>query len=129
MLENKKGLILGICNGFQALVKTGLLPYGKILVPDETMPTLTFNNIGRHISRVVTTRIVSNMSPWATELEPGQLHCVPVSHGEGRLIVNAAEAKKLFEAGQVFTQYTDLNGNPTMKEPWNPNGSEFAIEG
>ena len=129
LLENKKGLILGICNGFQALVKTGLLPYGKILVPDDNMPTLTFNNIGRHISRVVTTRIVSNMSPWATELEPGQLHSVPVSHGEGRLIVNAEEAQKLFNNGQVFTQYTDLNGIPTMKEPWNPNGSEFAIEG
>lgn len=129
LLENKKGLVLGICNGFQALIKTGLLPYGKIKLPTDNSPTLTFNTIGRHISRVVSTKVVSNNSPWATGLTLGGIYQVPVSHGEGRIVLNREEGLALFENGQVFTQYTDLEGNPTMEEPWNPNGSKFAIEG
>ncbi len=129
--EKRKGLILGICNGFQALVKTGLLPYGKILEPTEDMPTLTYNRIGRHISRIVRTRVVSAISPWAadeTVLLP-KTHMIPVSHGEGRIIMSREMAEDLFKKGQVFTQYVNENGVPVMNEPDNPNGSMFAIEG
>ena len=131
LLENRKGLILGICNGFQALIKVGLVPYGKILAPSEDMPTLTFNTVGRHISRFVTTRMASAISPWANseELLPGKIHRVPVSHGEGRVILKESFAKMLFENGQIFTQYVDATGRPTLLEPDNPNGSMYAIEG
>ena len=131
LLEERNGLVLGICNGFQALIKTGLVPYGKILAPSEDMPTLTFNRIGRHISRVVNTRMVSAISPWAQHqsVVQSQTHLVPISHGEGRIIIDKDFAKKLFENGQIFTQYVDENGNPVMTEPTNPNGSMFAIEG
>ncbi|MBQ5537585.1 MAG: phosphoribosylformylglycinamidine synthase [Treponema sp.] len=131
LLDSRKGLILGICNGFQALIKTGLVPFGKIMEPSADMPTLTYNTIHRHISRVVRTRMVSASSPWAldsTVLDP-RPHYVPVSHGEGRIIIDDVLAKKLFENGQVYSQYCDENGNPTLCEPDNPNGSMFAIEG
>lgn len=131
LLENRKGLILGICNGFQALIKTGLLPYGTIMSPSEEMPTLTYNSIGRHISRFAATRITSDISPWAgtDRLSQGKIHQIPVSHGEGRVIIEASLAQKLFEQGQVFSQYVDHNGFPVMTEPDNPNGSQYAIEG
>ena len=129
-LADKK-LILGICNGFQALIKTGLVPFGKIMEPSADNPTLTFNDIHRHISRVVRTRVVSATSPWA--LDESVLiekpHYVPVSHGEGKIYISETLAKELFKNGQVFTQYCDESGNPTMAEPDNPNGSAFAIEG
>ena len=131
LLENRKGLILGICNGFQALIKTGLVPYGKILSPSEEMPTLTYNCVGRHISRMVETRLVSAVSPWAqdeTVIEP-KTHIIPISHGEGRVIISPEFAKELFAKGQIFTQYVNENGVPVMTEPDNPNGSMFAIEG
>ena len=135
LIKNRDGLVLGICNGFQALIKTGLVPYGEIREPSADMPTLTFNTVGRHISRVVRTRMVSATSPWAMHpsvLEPA-CHLVPVSHGEGRIIIEESLAKKLFENGQVFTQYIKLIDDhgiyPTMDEPDNPNGSMYAIEG
>ena len=128
-LEKRDGLILGICNGFQALIKTGLVPYGRILPIEETMPTLSFNTIGRHISRMVRTRVMSNISPWLLLDEPGLVHTIPVSHGEGRMVVRGEEAQTLFAAGQVPFCYVDAAGNPTMAEPDNPNGSAFAIEG
>ncbi|WP_147615137.1 phosphoribosylformylglycinamidine synthase [Treponema pectinovorum] len=130
-LENKDGLILGICNGFQALIKTGLLPFGKIVESKEENPTLTYNNIHRHISRVVRTRMVSATSPWALDktVLDERPHYVPASHGEGRIIMQESLAKSLFEKGQIFSQYCDGNGIPTMNEPDNPNGSAYAIEG
>jgi len=131
LLKNRDGLVLGICNGFQALIKTGLVPYGEIREPSEDMPTLTFNKIGRHISRIVRTRMVSASSPWAlnsTVLDE-RIHLVPISHGEGRIVISREEAKALFEKGQVFTQYVDENGIPSITEPDNPNGSLYAIEG
>ncbi len=135
LIKNRDGLVLGICNGFQALIKTGLVPFGEIREPSADMPTLTFNTLGRHISRVVRTRMVSAISPWALNssvLEPA-CHLVPISHGEGRIIIEDALAKKLFENGQVFTQYIKLIDDhgiyPTMDEPDNPNGSMYAIEG
>ena len=131
LLKTRKGLVLGICNGFQALIKTGLVPFGEIKEPAEDLPTLTFNTIGRHISRVVRTRMVSATSPWALSksvLDP-RIHLVPVSHGEGRIFVSAELARKLFASGQVFSQYVDENGVPAITEPDNPNGSLFAIEG
>lgn len=127
----KKNLILGICNGFQALIKTGLVPFGKITEPNAENPTLTYNNIHRHISRVVRTKMVSASSPWALDKSvlEAKSHYVPVSHGEGRIIITEKLAKELFEKGQVFTQYCDENGNPATSEPDNPNGSAYAIEG
>ena len=131
LLKNRDGLVLGICNGFQALIKTGLVPYGEIRDITADMPTLTFNTVGRHISRVVRTRIVSAASPWARDesVLRAKMHLVPVSHGEGRIIMSGSEAERLFAAGQVFSQYVDERGEPTMREPDNPNGSAFAIEG
>ena len=131
LIKNRDGLVLGICNGFQALIKVGLVPYGEIRTVTEDMPTLTFNTIGRHISRVARTRVTSATSPWA--LHPSVLqegtHLVPISHGEGRIIISNQLAQELFNKGQVFTQYTDFAGNPAIQEPDNPNGSAFAIEG
>ena len=130
-LETRDGLILGICNGFQALIKTGLVPFGKIVEPSAENPTLTYNNIHRHISRVVRTRMVSAATPWALDASvlDTRPHYVPVSHGEGRIIMAEDMAKQMFANGQVFTQYCDENGNPAVTEPDNPNGSAFAIEG
>ena len=127
-LDSRGGLLLGICNGFQALIKTGLLPYGRIMTPTETMPTLTFNNIGRHVSRMVRTAVMPNISPWLGLEKPGTVHIIPVSHGEGRIVIDSEEASALFAAGQVPFCYADADGNPTMAEPDNPNGSAFAIE-
>ncbi len=131
LLKKRDGLVLGICNGFQALIKTGLVPYGEIKDPSADMPTLTFNKIGRHISRVVRTRMVSAASPWAMDasvVDP-RLHLVPISHGEGRVVIEKSFAEKLFANGQIYSQYVDEFGNPAITEPDNPNGSLFAIEG
>ena len=128
-LENKDGLLLGICNGFQALVKLGLLPYGKITDLQEDSPTLTFNAIGRHMSTICNTKVVSNLSPWLYNDEVGEMHKIALSSGEGRFFANDEHLEKLFAAGQVATQYTDLEGNVTMQSPHNPNGSVMAIEG
>lgn len=131
LLKNRDGLVLGICNGFQALIKTGLVPYGEILEPVQTMPTLTYNTIGRHISRFTRTRLVSALSPWASHpsVLEDVLHWVPISHGEGRIIISEELARDLFRKGQVFTQYVDANGAVAASEPDNPNGSAYAIEG
>ena len=131
LLKKRKGLVLGICNGFQALVKTGLAVYGDIRDMKDDMPTLTYNRIGRHISRIVRTKIVSAASPWALHpsVVDGRNHLIAISHGEGRFVVDSVTAKKLFKNGQVFSQYVDEFGNPAIAEPDNPNGSAFAIEG
>lgn len=129
LLENRDGLMLGICNGFQALIKLGLVPYGEVRDMKADSPTLTFNNIGRHISQIVTTRVVSNKSPWFSACEPGEEHAIAVSHGEGRFYAPEATIKELFANGQVATQYVDPDGVPTMNTPYNPNGSLYAIEG
>ncbi|MDR1353190.1 MAG: phosphoribosylformylglycinamidine synthase [Treponema sp.] len=128
LLENQDGLVLGICNGFQALIKLGLVPYGRIQAPSENTPTLTFNSIGRHVSRMVRTRVMSDISPWLALEEPGALHVIPVSHGEGRVVIQEGEAEELFRAGQIACCYADPQGRPTLAEPDNPNGSQFAIE-
>ena len=128
-LYRQDGLILGICNGFQALVKLGLLPYGEIRDLTVDDPTLTFNTIGRHFSGMVQTRVVSNLSPWLSGTAPGALHTVPVSHGEGRFVADRAVVAALRLRGQIATQYVDAVGNPTMESPYNPNGSTWAIEG
>ena len=129
LLKNRDGLILGICNGFQALVKTGLVPYGEIRDPQPGAPTLTYNDIGRHIACYATTRISSNLSPWLSATQVGELHNIPFSHGEGKFHATEEEIQKLAAAGQIATQYTDLDGNPTMNPEFNPNGSIHAIEG
>ncbi|MGX8851283.1 phosphoribosylformylglycinamidine synthase [Amedibacillus sp. YH-ame10] len=123
------GLILGICNGFQALIKSGLLPYGDITKLSEDSPTLFRNDINRHISHMASTRITSNKSPWLAGFEPGATHSVAMSHGEGKFVVSEEMAKQLFENGQVATQYVNLDGNPTMDGTYNLNGSTYAIEG
>jgi phosphoribosylformylglycinamidine synthase len=128
-LEKRDGLILGICNGFQALIKLGLVPYGSYRGADETMPTLSFNRVGRHVSRMVRTRVMPGPSPWLALETPGTIHVLPVSHGEGRLSIREEEGVRLFKAGQVPFCYADSQGRPTMAEPDNPNGSDFAIEG
>ena len=129
LLEQRDGLMLGICNGFQALIKLGLVPYGKIIDTDDTCPTLTYNIIGRHQSKVVRTRICSNKSPWLANTQVGDICTVPISHGEGRFFASEELVKQLAANGQIATQYVDLDGNPTMDTEFNPNGSVFAIEG
>ncbi|MCQ2449352.1 MAG: phosphoribosylformylglycinamidine synthase, partial [Clostridia bacterium] len=129
LLENRDGLMCGICNGFQALIKLGLVPYGKIIDTDETCPTLTFNTIARHQSRIVRTRIASNKSPWLSLMQVGDIVSVPISHGEGRFIADEALIKQMAENGQMATQYVDLNGNATGDVHFNPNNSMYAIEG
>ena len=129
MLDKRDGLMCGICNGFQALIKLGLVPFGKIIDTDETCPTLTFNIIGRHQSRMVRTRIASNRSPWLQGTKVGDIYSVPISHGEGRFLADDATIARLIENGQVATQYVDLDGNATMDVRFNPNGSRMAIEG
>ena len=123
------GLILGICNGFQALIKSGLLPYGNIEGLNENSPTLFRNNINRHVSHMAITRIASNKSPWLSSFTPGECHSIAMSHGEGKFVVSEEVAKELFENGQVATQYVDLDGDPTMNGVYNINGSSYAIEG
>ncbi len=129
LLEQRDGLMAGICNGFQALIKLGLVPYGKIIDTDENCPTLTYNTIGRHQSTIVRTRVCTNASPWLAETEVGEIYSVPISHGEGRFIAPEALIRELAAKGQIATQYVDLAGNPTMDTAFNPNGSLYAIEG
>ena len=129
LLNERDGLVLGICNGFQALIKLGLVPYGQITEQKPDSPTLTYNTIGRHISKMVYTKVVTNKSPWLAGAELGGVYVNPASHGEGRFVAPKEWLDKLFENGQVATQYVDANGNPTMDEEWNPNGSYLAIEG
>ena len=129
LVNERDGLALGICNGFQALIKLGLVPNGAITGQDADAPTLTFNTIGRHISKMVYTKVVTNKSPWLQKAELGKVYTNPASHGEGRFVANEEWLKKLFENGQVATQYCDPSGNVTMDEEWNVNGSYAAIEG
>ncbi len=129
LLEARDGLMGGICNGFQALIKLGLVPYGKIIETDENCPTLTYNNIARHQSRIVRVRVASKKSPWLAGVEVGDVFSVPISHGEGKFVASSELIEKLAENGQIMTQYVDLNGNATMDVHFNPNGSAAAIEG
>ena len=129
LLDNRGGLMCGICNGFQALIKLGLVPYGKIIDTDENCPTLTFNTIGRHQSRIVRTRIASNKSPWLADTNVGDIYNVPISHGEGRFIAPESVIKELVANGQIATQYVDFDGKATTDIHFNPNNSMYAIEG
>ena len=129
LLERRDGLILGICNGFQALIKLGLVPSGSRRAAEASMPTLSFNRVGRHVSRMIRTRVMANSSPWLALEEPGTIHVIPVSHGEGRLVMRHEEAERLFKNGQVPFCYAGADGGPALNEPDNPNGSDFAIEG
>ena len=129
LLENRDGLMCGICNGFQALIKLGLVPYGRIIDTDENCPTLTFNTINRHQSRIVRTRIASNKSPWLSLMNVGDIVNVPISHGEGKFLASEELVRKLAANGQIATQYVDLDGAATADVHFNPNGSMYAIEG
>ena len=129
LLSKRDGLVLGICNGFQALIKLGLLPNGEITGQDENSPTLTYNTINRHISKMAYTKVVSDKSPWLKGATLGETYVIPASHGEGRFVANSEWLEKLFKNGQVATQYVDINGNASMDEEWNINGSYMAIEG
>lgn len=129
LLESRDGLMCGICNGFQALIKLGLVPFGKICDTDEHCPTLTFNTIGRHQSKIVRTRVCSDKSPWLSEVNVGEVYSVPISHGEGRFIAEDDVLKSLIANGQIATQYADLDGNATGNVQFNPNGSKMAVEG
>ena len=129
LLNNRDGLAIGICNGFQALIKLGLVPYGKVTELTENSPTLTFNNISRHVSTVVDIRVASTLSPWLSACKVGDVYKVPVSHGEGKIVAPIDELEKMRANGQIATQYADLSGKPTMVSPFNPNGSMWAIEG
>ena len=129
LMDEREGLMCGICNGFQALIKLGLVPYGRIMETDESCPTLALNTIGRHQSKIVRTRIASNMSPWLADTEVGEVFTMPVSHGEGRFTADEKLMKQLLQNGQIATQYVDLDGNPTNDVQFNPNGSFYAVEG
>ena len=129
LLRGRNGLMLGICNGFQALIKLGLVPFGEIRDTDADCPTLTFNVIGRHQSRIVRTRVASNRSPWLSRVQVGDVVSVPISHGEGRFLCPTELLAKLAENGQIATQYVDLEGHPTLDIDGNPNGSAWAVEG
>ena len=129
LLDKRGGLAAGICNGFQALIKLGLIPFGRIVDTDENCPTLTLNEIGRHQSKLVRIRVASNLSPWLAGAPLGSVYTVPVSHGEGRLIAPDDVLARLAEKGQIATQYVDFDGNPSGDIRFNPNGSRLAIEG
>ena len=129
LLEDRDGLMCGICNGFQALIKLGLVPYGKIIDTDENCPTLTFNTISRHQSRIVRTRVASNKSPWLALTNVGDVYNVPISHGEGRFLASPELIAQMAANGQIATQYVDLDGNATTDVRFNPNNSMYAIEG
>ncbi|MBQ2961043.1 MAG: phosphoribosylformylglycinamidine synthase subunit PurQ, partial [Oscillospiraceae bacterium] len=129
LLEQRDGLICGICNGFQALIKLGLVPYGKIIDTDENCPTLSFNTIARHQSRIVRTRIASNKSPWLSLTNVGEVYNVPISHGEGRFLASEELIRQLAANGQIATQYVDMDGDATSDIHFNPNDSMYAIEG
>ena len=128
-LNEQDGLMLGICNGFQALIKLGLLPYGKIMDMDDTMPTLTYNDIARHQSKLVNTKVVSKLSPWFNKVDLGEEFIIPISHGEGKFVATEDVMEELIKNGQVATQYVDLEGNASMDIAFNPNGSVYAVEG
>ena len=128
-LNEQDGLMLGICNGFQALIKLGLVPYGEILEMNSEMPTLTYNDIARHQSKLVTTKVVSKLSPWFNKIELGEEFVIPISHGEGKFVANEQVMKELIANGQIATQYVDMNGNATYDIEYNPNGSVYAVEG
>lgn len=129
LLNERDGLMIGICNGFQALIKLGLVPYGEIKIPSADMPTLTYNNIGRHQAKVVQTRIASNKSPWFAATEVDDIHSIVISHGEGKFVASDEVMKTLIENGQIATQYVDLSGKATYDIDFNPNGSYYAVEG
>ena len=129
LLDRRDGLMCGICNGFQALIKLGLVPYGKIIDTDQNCPTLTFNTISRHQSKIVRTRIASNKSPWLANMQVGQIVNVPISHGEGRFLADESLIRELAANGQIATQYVDLEGKVSNQVQFNPNSSLFAIEG
>ena len=129
LLENRDGLMLGVCNGFQALIKLGLVPYGRIIDANDNSPTLTYNKIGRHMSRLVNTRIASVKSPWLSSVNVDDIYTIPISHGEGRFIASPELLKELEASGQIATQYVDFDGKPSMDIAYNPNGSALAIEG
>ena len=129
LLQKRDGLMIGICNGFQALIKLGLVPYGEIRDLSENSPTLTHNTIGRHASCMVETRVISNLSPWFNNVKVGDVHTIAISHGEGRFVADAETVKKLQQNGQIATQYVDAAGNPSLDIAFNPNGSVDAIEG
>ena len=129
LLERRDGLMCGICNGFQALIKLGLVPYGRIIDTDASCPTLTFNTIARHQSRIVRVRVASNRSPWLAATQVGDVYSVPISHGEGRFLADEALIRQLAANGQIATQYVDLDGRATDDIHFNPNGSLFAVEG
>ncbi|MDE5666818.1 MAG: phosphoribosylformylglycinamidine synthase, partial [Clostridia bacterium] len=129
LLNNRDGLALGICNGFQALIKLGLVPYGKVSPLTANSPTLTFNNISRHVSTMCNIRVASNLSPWLSGCKVGEVYSVPVSHGEGKIVAPVKELELMKKNGQIATQYVNLSGKTTMQSPYNPNGSMWAIEG
>ena len=129
LLRHRDGLIAGICNGFQALIKLGLVTHGDIVDADADYPTLTYNTIARHQSRIVRTRIASDLSPWLSLMNVGDVVNVPISHGEGRFVANEKWLKRLAENGQIATQYVDFEGNPSSEIRFNPNGSDWAVEG
>ena len=128
-LTKQDGLMLGICNGFQALIKLGLVPYGEIRDTSVDAPTLTYNDIGRHQAKVVRTRIASNKSPWLSGTEVGDTHSIAISHGEGKFVASEEVMKELIANGQIATQYVDFDNNPTYDIEFNPNGSFYAVEG
>ena len=128
-LNEQDGLILGICNGFQALIKLGLVPYGKIIEPSDDMPTLTYNDIARHQSKLVTTKVVSKLSPWFSQVDLGEEFVIPISHGEGKFVASKEVLEELIKNGQIATQYVDENGNATYDISYNPNGSLYGVEG
>ena len=129
LLKDRKGLILGICNGFQALIKLGLVPFGEVRELGPDSPTLTYNNISRHVSCYVRTRVASVLSPWLAHCRVGDIHSIPVSHGEGKFIASDALIRRLAESGQIATQYVGPDGEPSASVPFNPNGSMHAVEG
>ena len=129
LLENRDGLMGGICNGFQALIKLGLVPYGKIIDTDENCPTLTYNDIARHQSKIVNIRVCSNKSPWLSGVKVGDVFSVPISHGEGKFVASNNLIEELKNNGQIMSQYVDFDGKATMDIKFNPNGSIHAIEG
>ena len=129
LLDRREGLMCGICNGFQALIKLGLVPFGKIVDTDANGPTLTYNEIGSHQSMIVRTRVSSNLSPWLSKCEVGQVHLIPISHGEGRFVCPPELLSTLVKNGQIATQYVDAEGRPSMDSLYNPNASTLAVEG
>ena len=129
MLSSSRLTAPTVIAGFQALIKLGLVPYGKVSPLTENSPTLTYNNITRHVSTMVNVRVASNLSPWLSGCNVGDVYAVPVSHGEGKIVAPREELEKMLANGQIATQYVDLSGRPTMESPYNPNGSMWAIEG